>query len=158
MNPMKFKYKQSRPFSSLFCIGLSIWLFYIVVIPFIYLDKAYFLSLLVSPILIIILWVSYYHLKTYFKLRGVDRFIILNDKSIVFPELGDSLKIIEVYYNQITDIYYGTGRHNAVISLIIKYDTVGHAYIDNTQLRYEDFESICDILKTKLSKQKILIK
>jgi len=158
MNPIKFMYKKNGPFSSLFCLGLLCWLFYLVAIPLIYVGESYVLSILVFPILIFFLWVSYYHLKTYFKLRGVDRLIVLNDKSIVFPELGDSLKIIEVYFNQITDIYYGTGRHDAVISLIIKYGTNGHAYIDNTQLRYEDFESICNILKTKLSKQKILIK
>ncbi len=43
-------------------------------------------------------WLAHFSFKNYFRLRGHKRVITINDKSIVFPELGDSLKVIELRF------------------------------------------------------------
>ncbi|MCO7201601.1 hypothetical protein [Pseudoalteromonas sp. OANN1] len=103
-------------------------------------------------------WLAYFSFKTYFKLRGHKRVITISDSSITFPELGNSLKIIELKFSEITDIYFAEGRHGIPSNLIIKYGDGGHAYIAKDYLKFEDFEAICSFFKKALKIKQISVK
>lgn len=103
-------------------------------------------------------WLAHFSFKNYFKLRGHNRVITINDKSIVFPELGDSLKIIELRFTDINEVYFGAGRHGLPNNLIIKYGYDGHAYIAKDYLKHQDFEAICSLFKRALKINQISVK
>jgi hypothetical protein len=103
-------------------------------------------------------WLAHFSFKNYFRLRGHKRVITINDKSIVFPELGDSLKVIELRFTDITEVYFGSGRHGLPNNLIIKYGYDGHAYIAKDYLKHQDFEAICSLFKKALKINQISVK
>ena len=103
-----------------------------------------------AAFILFFVWVSYFSFKTYFRLRGQKRVITINEKSIVFPELGDSLNIIEVYFSDITEVYFAEGRHGIPDNLIIKYGSNAHAYVAKDYLKSQDFDAICSLFKKSL--------
>lgn len=113
---------------------------------------------LYAAFIFLFVWLAYLSFKTYFKLRGHKRVIILNDKSIMFPELGDSLNVIELKFSEITEVYFAEGRHGTPNNLIIKYGYDGHAYIAKDYLKSQDFDAICTFLKKALKIKKISVK
>ncbi|MCE2029820.1 hypothetical protein [Sessilibacter corallicola] len=111
-----------------------------------------------TSFMFLLAWSAYYFFKIYFKLRGHKRVITISDSSITFPELGDSLNVIELKFSEITEVYFAEGRYGIPNNLIIKYGYDGHAYIAKDYLKIEDFEAICSLFKKSLKIKKINIK
>ena len=116
------------------------------------------MAIFYSAFLLLLLWACYYYFKTYFKLRGKDRFIIIDEKAIVFPEFGDSLNIIKIYFSDINDVYFAEGRHGIPDNLIIKYGSDGHAYIYKEGLLKNDFDEICNLFMQHLRLSEIEVR
>ncbi len=140
----------------LLALAVSIFFIFIMKIPSSFTMS---FSLLVSVfcffIFCFMLWASTYHINNFRKLYGVKRDILVKEKSIIFPELPDSLKIIELRFSQIIEIYYGKNRHGRAHNLIIKYDKEGYACIGEDELDDYDFEEICRLFMLNLGLEKI---
>jgi len=111
-----------------------------------------------AAFIFVFVWLAHFSFKTYFRLRGQKRVITINDESITFPELGDSLKVIELKFSDITEVYFAEGRHGIPSNLIIKYGYDGHAYIAKGYLKPQDFDAICDLFKKALKIKEIGVK
>jgi hypothetical protein len=97
-------------------------------------------------------------IKTYFRLHGHKRVITINVKSMIFNELGDSLKVIELKFSEITEVYFAEGRQGIPNNLIIKYGYDGHAYIAKDYLKHQYFEAIFSAFKKVLKINEISVK
>lgn len=106
-----------------------------------------FWAAFVIVINLLMIWLAVYSFKTFLRLRGQKRLLVVDDQSITFPEYGDSLRIIRLSFSQIRDIYFGEVRHGQPGNLIIKYGIDGHAYIQRDALDKHDFDEICELIR-----------
>jgi hypothetical protein len=113
---------------------------------------------LYGAIIFLFAWLTHFSFRTYFRLRGHRRVVSINDRAIVFPELGDSLQVIELKFSDITEVYFAEGRYGIPSNLIIKYGYDGHAYIAKDYLKPQDFEAICSLIKRALKLKNIDVK
>ncbi len=161
INSKTFHYRGNNQnlFYGLIFISLLFWFLYAFGLPSINPPIVHqIVSIFYAAFLLFIIWVAHYYIKTYFKLRGHRRSIIIGSNSIVFPEYGDSLKIIEVSFSHITEIYFSEGRHGIPDNLIIKYGDNSHAYIGKDNLKPQDFHAICELIRIALNLKSISIK
>ena len=142
--------------TGLFLLGLSaMWLYHLGIPNFYVFDTKLVAQLFLFLLQLIFIWLGLSSLNRYRKLHGKIRTLTLSEKSIKFPEFGNSLNVIELNYDQIEEIYYSVTRHNIPHDLIIKYGNESHAYIGKSELTIRDFEEICDLLKQYLGLENI---
>ena len=118
----------------------------------------FLLAVLYFGFIAFMFWIAIFQIKTFLRLFGQERLIIIDDQSVTFPEYGDSLNVIRLSFSQIREVYFGKGRHGRAENLIIKYDLNGHAYIQRDALNRHDFEAICNLFKQKLGTDEIELK
>ncbi len=156
MRSFRYKYNISNLFGGVFLLGAIALIVY--GWRFSEVDPSgYKLLFLVgySVLVIFLLWLAVYYLKTFVKLRGQERLVIIDDQSVTFPEHGDSLNVIRLNFSEIRDIYFGKDRHGRPGNLIVKYGLDGHAYIQRDALARHEFEQICELFKQHLKLNEI---
>ena len=160
MTTRTFRYTNNghNLWAGLFCAGLLALFVWKLLVPLITRGEPLWIVSIFCLLAALFGWLAIHFLKTYLRLRGHERQIIMGERSITFPEFGDSLNVIKLDFARISEIYIALSSKNVPGNLMIKYDQDGHAYIGRQALEKKDFDEICDIFKSRLKLEEITTK